>query len=259
MKYFILIFISLITLVIITSCGLIRTSSADKEKVRIADEYGGIYVFDKKLRDEIKQREKEREEYEKSRLETIEIEKEKLLRTFFTEKEIQDYRDMIERDKRRRGVVISYSYHPVYKKEQEIYKELKEKYPYSLIDKKFPQILSNGCKYFAKGLSVQEYERTDLSPYKEKIKEYTGEEAYNILHKGLSVSSYYVDKNNKVIPITFYTYIYDTITTYGLYGDEGAGFRLTNRYSVGIAGGNIFYLENGKFIKSDEIRKGERK
>ncbi|WP_194147251.1 hypothetical protein [Helicobacter trogontum] len=33
MKYFILIFISLITLVIITSCGLIRTSSADKEKM----------------------------------------------------------------------------------------------------------------------------------------------------------------------------------------------------------------------------------
>ena len=206
MKYFILIFISLITLVIITSCGLIQTSSADKETVRIAEEYGGIYVFDKKLRDEIIQREKEREEARQ---------KVTLGDTFWEQIEA--------------------------------------------IDKNLPQILSNGCKYFAKGLSVQEYERTDLSPYKEKIKEYTGEEAYNILHKGLSVSSYYVDKNNKVIPITFYTYIYDTITTYGLYGDEAAGFRLTNRYSVGIAGGNIFYLENGKFIKSDEIRKGERK
>ena len=206
MKYFILIFISLITLVIITSCGLIQTSSADKETVRIAEEYGGIYVFDKKLRDEIIQREKEREEARQ---------KVTLGDTFWEQIEA--------------------------------------------IDKNLPQILSNGCKYFAKGLSVQEYERTDLSPYKEKIKEYTGEEAYNILHKGLFVSSYYVDKNNKVIPITFYTYIYDTITTYGLYGDEAAGFRLTNRYSVGIAGGNIFYLENGKFIKSDEIRKGERK
>ncbi|GAD20137.1 hypothetical protein [Helicobacter fennelliae] len=211
MKYFILIFISLITLVIITSCGLIRTSSADKEKVRIAEEYGGIYVFDKKLRDEIIQREKEKKEYRGKYLgEYIQVGNE----THFVD--------------------------------------------FTYLNNKFPQILSNGCKYFAKGLSVQEYERTDLSPYKEKIKEYTGEEAYNILHKGLSVSSYYVDKNNKVIPITFYTYIYDTITTYGLYGDEGAGFRLTNRYSVGIAGGNIFYLENGKFIKSDEIRKGER-
>ena len=212
MKYFILIFIGLITLVIITSCGLIRTSSADKEKVRIADEYGGIYVFDKKLRDEIIQREKEKKEYRGKYLgEYIQVGNE----THFVD--------------------------------------------FTYLNNKFPQILSNGCKYFAKGLSVQEYERTDLSPYKEKIKEYTGEEAYNILHKGLFVSSYYVDKNNKVIPITFYTYIYDTITTYGLYGDEAAGFRLTNRYSVGIAGGNIFYLENGKFIKSDEIRKGERK
>ncbi|STQ84400.1 hypothetical protein [Helicobacter fennelliae] len=206
MKYFILIFISLITLVIITSCGLIRTSSADKETERIAEEYGGIYVFDKAIRDEIIALEKQ---------ELIERKKVSLDDPNFVKKMVA----------------------------------LEEKY----------SILSNGCKYFAKGLSVQEYERTDLSPYKEKIKEYTGEEAYNILHKGLFVSSYYVDKNNKVIPITFYTYIYDTITTYGLYGDEGAGFRLTNRYSVGIAGGNIFYLENGKFIKSDEIRKGERK
>ena len=212
MKYFILIFISLITLVIITSCGLIQTSSADKETERIAEEYGGIYVFDKKLRDEIIQREKEKKEYRGKYLgEYIQVGNE----THFVD--------------------------------------------FTYLNNKFPQILSNGCKYFAKGLSVQEYERTDLSPYKEKIKEYTGEEAYNILHKGLFVSSYYVDKNNKVIPITFYTYIYDTITTYGLYGDEAAGFRLTNRYSVGIAGGNIFYLENGKFIKSDEIRKGERK
>ena len=206
MKYFILIFIGLITLVICASCGLIQTSSADKEKVRIADEYGGIYVFDKAIRDEIIALEKQ---------ELIERKKVSLDDPNFVKKMVA----------------------------------LEEKY----------SILSNGCKYFAKGLSVQEYERTDLSPYKEKIKEYTGEEAYNILHKGLFVSSYYVDKNNKVIPITFYTYIYDTITTYGLYGDEGAGFRLTDRYSVGIAGGNIFYLENGKFIKSDEIRKGERK
>lgn len=168
MKYFILIFITLVSLFILSSCGLIQTTEIDKEVSKFSREYSGIYVFDKKLRDEIKQREKEREEYRKSRLETIEIEKGKLLRTFFTEKEIQDYEDMIESDKRRRGVVISYSYHPVYKKEQEILKELNKKYPYSLTDEKFPAILSNGCKYFAKGLSVQEYERTDLSPYEGK-------------------------------------------------------------------------------------------
>ena len=62
MKYFILILISLITLIIFASYGLIQTSSADKETVRIAEEYGGIYVFDKEIRDEIIQKEKEREE-----------------------------------------------------------------------------------------------------------------------------------------------------------------------------------------------------
>lgn len=158
MKYFVLIFISLITLVIITSCGLIRTSSADKEKIRIADEYGGIYVFDKVIRDEII------------------------------------------------------------------------------------------------ALQKQELKENDWSLYYQKVKEYMGEEIFEKLKKGLAISSYYVDKNGKVIPITMFTYISTTITTYGLYGDEGAGFRLTDSYSVGITGDNIFYLENGKFIKSDETR-----
>ena len=55
MKYFILILISLITLIIFASYSLIQTSSADKETGRIADEYGGIYVFNKEIRDEIKE------------------------------------------------------------------------------------------------------------------------------------------------------------------------------------------------------------
>lgn len=55
MKYFILIFIGLITLVIFASCGLIHTTKGapTKEQEELMEEYGGIYVFDKKLRDEI--------------------------------------------------------------------------------------------------------------------------------------------------------------------------------------------------------------
>ena len=203
MKYFILIFISLITLVIITSCGLIRTSSADKEKVRIAKEYGGIYVFDKKLRDEIIQREKERKEA-RQKVTTGD--------TFWEQIEA--------------------------------------------IDKNLPQILSNGCKYYLSGPSKQELKENDWSLYYQKVKEYMGEEIFEKLKKGLATTSHCVDKNGKVIPITMFTFISTTITTYGLYGDEGAGFRLTDTYSVGITGDNIFYLENGKFIKSDEKDKG---
>ncbi|WP_104717792.1 hypothetical protein [Helicobacter trogontum] len=201
MKYFILIFISLITLVIITSCGLIRTSSADKEKVRIAEEYGGIYVFDKAIRDEIIALQKQ---------ERIERKKVSLDDPNFVEKMVA----------------------------------LEEKY----------SILSNGCKYYLKGPSKQELKENDWSLYYQKVKEYMGEEIFEKLKKGLAISSHCVDKNGKVIPITMFTFISTTITIYGLYGDEGAGFRLTDRYSVGITGDNIFYLENGKFIKSDETR-----
>ena len=203
MKYFILIFISLITLVIITSCGLIQTSSADKETVRIAEEYGGIYVFDKAIRDEIIALQKQ---------ELIERKKVSLDDPNFVKKMVA----------------------------------LEEKY----------SILSNGCKYYIKGPSKQELKENDWSLYYQKVKEYMGEEIFNKLKRGLGVTSYYIDKNGKVIPITMFTYISTTITTYGLYGDEGAGFRLTERYSVDIAGDNIFYLENGKFIKSDEKGKG---
>ena len=205
MKYFILILISLITLIIFASYGLIQTSSADKETVRIAEEYGGIYVFDKEIRDEIIALQKQ---------ELIERKKVSLDDPNFVKKMVA----------------------------------LEEKY----------SILSNGCKYYIKGPSKQELKENDWSLYYQKIKEYMGEEIFEKLKKGLAITSYYVDKNGKVIPITMLTYISTTITTYGLYGDEGAGFRLTNSYSVDIAGDNIFYLENGKFIKSDEKGKGAR-
>ena len=203
MKYFILILISLLTLIIFASYGLIQTSSADKETGRIAEEYGGIYVFDKEIRDEIIALQKQ---------ELIERKKVSLDDPNFVKKMIA----------------------------------LEEKY----------SILSNGCKYYIKGPSKQELKENDWSLYYQKIKEYMGEEIFEKLKKGLAITSYYVDKNGKVIPITMFTYISTTITTYGLYGDEGSGFRLTNSYSYGITGDNIFYLENGKFIKSDEKDKG---
>ena len=205
MKYFILILISLITLIIFASYGLIQTSSADKETGRIAEEYGGIYVFDKEIRDEIIALQKQ---------ELIERKKVSLDDPNFVKKMVA----------------------------------LEEKY----------SILSNGSKYYIKGPSKHELKENDWSLYYQKIKEYMGEEIFEKLKKGLAITSYYVDKNGKVIPITMLTYISTTITTYGLYGDEGSGFRLTNSYSYGITGDNIFYLENGKFIKSDEKGKGAR-
>ncbi|WP_210671057.1 hypothetical protein, partial [Helicobacter cinaedi] len=161
----------------------IQTSSADKEKVRIAKEYGGIYVFDKAIRDEIIALEKQ---------ELIERKKVSLDDPNFVKKMVA----------------------------------LEEKY----------SILSNGCKYYLKGPSKQELKENDWSLYYQKVKEYMGEEIFEKLKKGLAITSYYIDKNGKVIPITMLTYISTTITTYGLYGDEGAGFRFTETRKTGMGG-----------------------
>ncbi|WP_110581493.1 hypothetical protein [Helicobacter cinaedi] len=207
MKYFILIFIGLITLVIITSCGLIHTTEGapTKEQKELMEKYGGIYVFDKAIRDEIIQREKEREEARQ---------KVTLGDTFWEQIEA--------------------------------------------IDKNLPQILSNGCKYYLRGLSKQEYERTDLSPYKEKIKEYMGEEAFNKLQPNILLISFYTINENGVekdIPIEFSVSISWYKTTYGLYGDEGAGFRFTETRIVGLGNFfNTFYLIDNKFIRYKEDR-----
>ena len=175
------------------------------------EEYGGIYVFDKAIRDEIIQREKEKKEYRGKYLgEYIQVGNE----THFVD--------------------------------------------FTYLNNKFPQILSNGCKYYLRGLSKQEYERTDLSPYKEKIKEYMGEEAFNKLQPNILLISFYTINENGVekdIPIEFSVSISWYKTTYGLYGDEGAGFRFTETRIEGLGNlFNTFYLVDNKFIRYKEDR-----
>ena len=109
-------------------------------------------------------------------------------------------------------------------------------------NKNLPQILSNNLKYSLDGLSKQEKEKIDLSPYLEKIKEYMGEGAFDTFKDSLVVESFYYDENKKIIPITFYTSFYYKV-------------KITSRFSSKIEfvyPSSVFYLENGKFIKSNE-------
>lgn len=205
MKYFILIFISLITLVIITSCGLIHTTKGapTKEQKELMEEYGGRYVFDKKIRDEIMALEKQ---------ELIERKKVSLDDPNFVKKMVA----------------------------------LEEKY----------SILSNGYKYYT-GLFVA-YDYKKIEPYIQKIKEYMGEEAFNKLQPNILLISFYTINENGVekdIPIEFSVSISWYKTTYGLYGDEGAGFRFTETRRVGLGNFfNTFYLIDNKFIRYKEDR-----
>lgn len=205
MKYFILILISLITLVIITSCGLIHTTKGapTKEQKELMEEYGGRYVFDKKIRDEIMALEKQ---------ELIERKKVSLDDPNFVKKMVA----------------------------------LEEKY----------SILSNGYKYYT-GLFVA-YDYKKIEPYIQKIKEYMGEEAFNKLQPNILLISFYTINENGVekdIPIEISVSISWYKTTYGLYGDEGAGFRFTETRRVGLGNFfNTFYLIDNKFIRYKEDR-----
>lgn len=205
MKYFILIFISLITLVIFTSCGLIYTTEGapTKEQKELMEKYGGIYVFDKEIRDEIMALEKQ---------ERIERKKVRLDDPNFVKKMVA----------------------------------LEEKY----------SILSNGYKYYT-GLFVA-YDYKKIEPYIQKIKEYMGEEAFNKLQPNILLISFYTINENGVekdIPIEISVSISWYKTTYGLYGDEGAGFRFTETRIVGLGNFfNTFYLIDNKFIRYKEDR-----
>ena len=302
MKYLILTLIGLVVLLTLASCGLVTINTTIGNEA-IAEEYGGIYVFDKKLRDEIIEREKKIKEVRKVvqeasfKLQTSYFgayhkEREKLLRNFFTEKEIQDYEDMIESN-RKRGVIVSYSYHPIYQKSIEIYEELVKKYPRpepltvydqsDIINKTYPRILSNGCRYIEADEDDYPLILTPPSPRKledkdieliERIREYMGEEVYEKYFMGeddlptfsRSFKSFtrrttlgwlYVKGGKPIVISMSASGLKKLKTTYGpLTGDEGAGFKYVHKdYSKKLSN-NIFYLENGKFVKSDETRKG---
>ncbi|MCE3049176.1 hypothetical protein, partial [Helicobacter kayseriensis] len=128
---------------------------------------------------------------------------------------------------------------------REAYKQV-----YAGFEEKYPQTLSNGCTYHNQAFGpYREY----FEPYYEKIKEFVGEEAYKKLKLSLKTTSFYECGDGKKVIITIYTDILDICTQYGLFGDEGAGFRLTNNVLIQIGGSNTFELRNGKFEKVDKV------
>ena len=119
-----------------------------------------------------------------------------------------------------------------------------------VVDEKFPQILSNGKKYYTRWI---DYERETgkkakiPEAYVNKIIEFMGYENYNKSPNLPILVMFYVDNNDEIIPIKLsmsYTYYK---TKYGLFGDEGHGVRFKDEEQIFIRGGNKFILTNGKF------------
>ncbi|WP_251819966.1 hypothetical protein, partial [Campylobacter jejuni] len=185
----------------------------------LASNYGGIYIFDKKIREEILELEKKREEF----------------RSKYLGSEIK----------------VGNETHFV---------------NFSYLKKKFPQVLSNGCKYYRNDY-INSYkigesnfnfdDKPEFAYYEDQFKAYMGEENYKKLRPYLGMTTYYVCEGKKY-PVVFYTRFMYSKKSYGLFGDEGRGFSFSSTRYTGVGGGHFHYFTNGKFIKSDEKYNLER-
>ncbi|WP_251824156.1 tRNA 2-selenouridine synthase [Campylobacter jejuni] len=132
-----------------------------------------------------------------------------------------------------------------------------------VIEKKFPQVLSNGCKYYRsdyryKGKADFGFkDKPEFAYYEDQFKAYMGEENYKKLRPYLGMTTYYVCEGKKY-PVVFSTRFMYSKKSYGLFGDEGRGFSFSSTRYTGVGGGHFHYFTNGKFIKSDEKYNLER-
>ena len=122
----------------------------------------------------------------------------------------------------------------------------------AIMDKKLPQILSNGNRYYLKWLDYENETGKKVKipdEYVNKIKEFMGSDNFNKSPKPL-LRKFYID-NGQIIPITIsLTYSYQS-KKYGLFGDEGAGIKFSKNETNYVLGGNKFYFDSPKntFVK----------
>ena len=119
-----------------------------------------------------------------------------------------------------------------------------------VVDEKFPQILSNGKKYYEKSTDYENQTGKKVkipAEYKEKVINFIGIDNYNKSKPGFDLGYFCIDKDDNIEVIDMTVDYYVTKTDYGLYGDEGMGFSFKKNRYVNISGDNKFILTNGKF------------
>ena len=111
----------------------------------------------------------------------------------------------------------------------------------AIMDKKLPQILSNGKPYYQRW----NYSKKVVIPddVGVKLKNFMGETAYKL--SSIIIDEFYFDNENlKVISLD--VSFYEGYTKYGLFGDEGRGFSLSRKDIKDIGGNGKFYFDSHK-------------
>ena len=125
----------------------------------------------------------------------------------------------------------------------------------AIMDKKLPQTLSNGKKYYENSTDYENQTGKKLkipAEYKEKVINFIGIDNYNKSKPGFDLGYFCIDKDDNIEVIDMTVDYYVTKTDYGLYGDEGMGFSFKKSRYVNISGDNNFILTNGKFERASK-------
>ena len=120
-------------------------------------------------------------------------------------------------------------------------------------DAKYPQILSNGKKYYTRWIDYENQtgKKAEIpETYINKIKEFMGDDFLKEEPRIYPKYMYFDGKEMSVIKIYL---SYDYIKTkYGLFGDENRGISFKQDTFGVKSGDNIFYLINSKFERASK-------
>ncbi|WP_462181783.1 tRNA 2-selenouridine synthase [Campylobacter concisus] len=120
------------------------------------------------------------------------------------------------------------------------------------VNEKLPRVLSNGKRYYLRWIDYENETRKKIKTpqiYKDKIKEFIGNEDYEKFKPSYDLGYFYIDDNDEVRVIDLSLDYYVVETTYTLSGDEASGIKFTKNRYINVAGDNYFYLIDNKFQK----------
>ena len=212
---FVAIILLLLTSIFLIACSANQASNkmTNSELENLASKYGGVYVFNEKFEKEIEKQEQIRDSKRKEILERI-----------------KTIPNKNERNKKMREILKLEFYN----------------------NPEMQQTLSNGKPYYTRWTDYENKTgKKSVVPeiYINKIKEFIGMQDYNKHKPYIDLIKFYIESDGSIVPIVMTVDYYVKKKNYGLYGDEGRGFSLSQTTLKNISGDNKFILNNNKFEK----------